>query len=225
MTDPRVLTQWEGGAIDAMPPDEPRTSWMLTFADVVSLLLTFFVLLFALSGVQAERWSGVAASLSRALNPPLVAADEGSALKNLARAPSLPGTDVGYLASLLEGVLRDAPALKSAQVSLEGERLVVRLPAEAIFALDAPMIAPAARAAVVALAEALSGIDNRIAVTVAGESAAPGYASAVEFSLARAASLANALRAGGIEKPLRAAARAGATAVEIVISPDKGSAP
>lgn len=224
MTDPRALARWEGGDLDAAPPPEIRTPWMLTFADVVSLLLTFFVLMFALSGVPEARWSGVAQSLSRALNPAIVAAPEGSALKNVARAPAAPGADLGYLASLLEGVLRDAPDLAAARVSLEAERLALHLP-ESAFAPASPMIAPGARAAVTALAEALSGIDNRIAVTVTGEGAAPGYASAVEFSLARAASLANALRAGGVERPLRAAARSGAAAVEIVISPDKGSAP
>lgn len=225
MTSPRVLTQWEGGAVDAEPPVEIRTSWMLTFADVVSLLLTFFVLLFALSGVQAERFRGVADALSRTLNPTLAAAPAASAIRNVARAPAEPGADLGYLASLLEAVLRDAPTLKAARVTLEDDRLLLSLPGEAAFAPASPMIAPGARAAVTALAEALAGIDNRIAVLVAGEGNAPGYGSAVEFSLARAASLANALRAGGIGKPLRATARAGAATVEIVISPDKGSAP
>lgn len=221
MTDPRILTQWEGGAIDARPPVEVRTSWMLTFADVVSLLLTFFVLLFALSGVQTERFRNVADAFSRALNPPLAAAPTGAAIRNVGRAAAAPGADLGYLASLLEAVLRDAPALAAAVV-LEDDRLLLRLPANTVFASASPMLAPAARPAVAALAEALAGIDNRIAVTVSGADAS---AASLEASLARAASLANALRAGGVERPVRAAARSGAAGIDIVISPDKGSAP
>lgn len=222
MTDPRILTQWEGGAIDARPPVEVRTSWMLTFADVVSLLLTFFVLLFALSGVQTERFRNVADALSRALNPPLAAAPTGAAIRNVGRAPAAPGADLGYLASLFEAVLRDAPELAAADVVLEDDRLLLRLPEAAVFVPGSPMLAPSARRAVAALAEALAGIDNRIAVTVSGADAS---AAALETSLARAAGLANALRAGGVDRPVRAVARSGAAAVDIVISPDKGSAP
>lgn len=225
MTGGKALTDWEGGAIDAHPPAEVRSAWMLTFADLVSLMLTFFVLMFALSGVREDRFREMAEALSHALNPPMQAATSGGALKNVAHAPSAPGTDLGYLASLLETVAKDSPALRRAEVALIGDRLELRLPAETVFAANAAAVAPAARPAVTALAQALSGIGNRLAVTVAGDAAAPGYADAWNFSLARAASLANALRAAGLAQPLRATGAAGPAAVTIVVSPDRGGAP
>ena len=47
-------------------PDEPKGSpaWMNTFADLMNLLLCFFVLLFSMSTVDAEKFEKVAASLS-----------------------------------------------------------------------------------------------------------------------------------------------------------------
>ena len=45
-----------------------RQSWMLTFTDLVSLLLTFFVLLFSMSTLEIEKWEAITASLSRSLD-------------------------------------------------------------------------------------------------------------------------------------------------------------
>ena len=48
------------------PQDQPAGSpaWMSTFSDLMNLLLCFFVLLFSMSSVDAEKFEKVAASLS-----------------------------------------------------------------------------------------------------------------------------------------------------------------
>ena len=40
------------------PPDVSITSkaWMVIFTDMVSLLLTYFVMLFAMSNVKVDKW-------------------------------------------------------------------------------------------------------------------------------------------------------------------------
>jgi len=53
---------------DRKKPEEPQEegspAWMNTYGDMVTLLLTFFVLLFSFSTVDAEKWEGVANSLA-----------------------------------------------------------------------------------------------------------------------------------------------------------------
>ena len=45
--------------------EERTDGWMATYADMVTLLMTFFVLLFAISNIDAQKFALVAAALSR----------------------------------------------------------------------------------------------------------------------------------------------------------------
>jgi len=54
--------------IDELAAEEGAPSWMVTFADLVTLLLVFFVLLFSMSSVETERFKSVMSSIQIALN-------------------------------------------------------------------------------------------------------------------------------------------------------------
>ena len=43
--------------------------WLVIFADLVALMLTFFVMLFSMSNVTAESWKKMVDALADALNP------------------------------------------------------------------------------------------------------------------------------------------------------------
>jgi chemotaxis protein MotB len=65
------------------PEEEGSPAWMNTYGDMVTLLLTFFVLLFAFSTIDAQKWEEIVSSLSgtpfvaiQALDPGDVKADE-----------------------------------------------------------------------------------------------------------------------------------------------------
>ena len=45
------------------------TVWLVIFADLVALLLTFFVMLFSMSNVTVESWQKMVDALTDALNP------------------------------------------------------------------------------------------------------------------------------------------------------------
>ncbi len=208
MTDPRALIAWEGGVLDA-PPLPPTSSnvWMLTFADLVSLMLTFFVLLFAMSGVKDDRWQDVVDALSRSLNPTIDdPARSGSALKNIAHVAPRDAAGLPYLASLFEAVVADTPQLKAAAVRLLDDRLVLSLPADALFADGGTVIAPAAKPVMSSIGEVLNGLTNQIAVAAHTSPMLEGgsaYASNWEFSLARAGAIANYLKSVGVSQPIR----------------------
>ncbi len=48
-------------------PPKGSPAWMNTFSDLMNLLLTFFVLLFSMSSVDAEKWEQVVSSLSSSI--------------------------------------------------------------------------------------------------------------------------------------------------------------
>ncbi len=54
--------------IDEIADEEGAPAWMVTFADLMTLLLVFFVLLFSISSVEKERFKSVLSSIQIALN-------------------------------------------------------------------------------------------------------------------------------------------------------------
>jgi chemotaxis protein MotB len=48
----------------APPPEEGAPAWMNTYGDMVTLLLTFFVLLFAFSSIDAAKWKTIVQSFT-----------------------------------------------------------------------------------------------------------------------------------------------------------------
>lgn len=87
------------------PQEEGAPAWMNTYGDMVTLVLTFFVLLFSFSTVNAEKWEEIVSSLSgtrivaiAALDPNAVAKpneeDEGRfVITSPTPAPSEPAPD------------------------------------------------------------------------------------------------------------------------------------
>ena len=66
----------------APPEEEGAPAWMNTYGDMVTLLLTFFVLLFSFSTIDAKKWEEIVQSFSgapyvavRALDPDEVIAE------------------------------------------------------------------------------------------------------------------------------------------------------
>ena len=49
-------------------PDSIEGGWMNTFADLMNLLLCFFVLLFSMSTVDADKYEQIVASFSERIN-------------------------------------------------------------------------------------------------------------------------------------------------------------
>ncbi|MBB4287031.1 OmpA/MotB family protein [Roseospira goensis] len=219
------------------------TAWMVTFSDLVVLMLAFFVLMFSMSSFKIEAFERLSASLTETFNPHRVVDDasDGPAVgvEGLVRPP---GQGLGYLASVLETTFADDPRFAGTLVQWLDDRLVVLLPADLLFDPGQAAVAATARPVVAELGALLANLRNRIAVAGHTGPEAPGpdspFANTWELSLARAAAVANGLRGAGYAAPLEvwghADTRQGALAevaeserarlarrVDIVILPDR----
>ena len=72
-----------GGAVTetdqpAQPAKGASNAWLITFADLAALLLTFFVLLFSMSQVNIDDWGAVKEALGTSLNPQRSTAGESA---------------------------------------------------------------------------------------------------------------------------------------------------
>lgn len=188
-------------------PEHRNTKmWMLTFTDLVSLLLTFFVMLFAMSNVKIDEWDKVIDSLSQTLNPsPEETVRKPTAQLNIGTLFYRRAVNLDYLASVIEENLSNDPLLRDVLIVRLEDRLLVALPGDLLFDPGAAVISERAQGAMLTLGAMFDNVGNTIAVTGHTDPAPPdgtSYASNWELSIARAASVANAIRRGGYDEKI-----------------------
>jgi chemotaxis protein MotB len=136
--------------------------WLITFADLVSLMLVFFVMLFAMSSLDSEPVQQI---LGRSPVPQVVETPEELVQeRSMERAQVADARDPDYLLSVFKTKLESDPLLRDLPLKSYGDRIVLSISAGRLAAdLDA---APTGRsgALVYALAGALQTLPNQIVV-------------------------------------------------------------
>ncbi|WP_420348810.1 OmpA/MotB family protein [Pelagibius sp.] len=181
-------------------PDDGGQAWLMTFTDLTALLLTFFVLLYSMSTINSDDWQ----NLVDALSPKLPSVQEVTVAlpsqdKDAEAIDRTPGTDLGYLASLLQEQVGEDPVLAEAVVRREGERIVLALPGDLLFASGSIELSEEGKASIFALGGVLRNLRNVIEIAGFADPLRPrrSFESNWELSLARATTLADMITAAG----------------------------
>ncbi|MFN3076223.1 MAG: flagellar motor protein MotB [Alphaproteobacteria bacterium] len=180
-----------------------EAGWMVSFADLISLLLTFFVLMFSMSELPADRWRSLTDVGPGRLNP----AGEGIAAPrpaefNLGWSFRRQAMDLDYLARVLEKTIADDPRLGDVRLRQAGNQLVVSLPADFLFQDGGATMTATAREAVRRIGFLLRNLSNKIGVMGYTEptlASGGNFSSSWEMAIARAGDVANALHQDGYE--------------------------
>lgn len=201
-------THWHYVSALSLAPLRPSGGgWLVTFTDLVALLLTFFVLMFSMTKIDEARWRGLVRSLSFALDA-VVQEDVSRPAVDYQIPTAVPdlGTSLAYLAPVVLEQLAAEPALSSAVIRRLPDRLIISLPAHAVFAPASARVSPAGEATLFAIGGIVRNIDNVLTVEAsggAGSAAGPDWRDA----LARAAAVADNLRQSGYRGAIAAVAR------------------
>lgn len=194
-------------------PPAPRQTpiWMTSFTDVMGLMLTFFVMMFAMAEPEVQSWSDIRSALNSELNKFPDAPPDPGPVENTrpSRAAYDRALDLRYLDTLMENIIGADQNLTGARLVTADGALLVSFPQGALFAPDGITVSPAGRSALSALAERLGRVRNRIEIVAYVDSLgdpAAGWA----LSLARAAQVAAQLRSSGYERPVDIKGRAAA---------------
>lgn len=179
-------------------PDAPapkiKQGWIVSFSDLMTILLAFFVLLFSMSHLQTQAWRSMVKGLSDELAPGrerAILETEKDARPLRLQEPK--GIDLGYLEAVIREKFRNHPVLANARVQGRNDRVAIALPVDLLFVPEKALAADSAAAALAAIGQSLSSIRNRIEVHVysaGGErpalSGTEAYGSTWELSLSRA---------------------------------------
>ncbi len=181
-----------------------RSLWIITMVDLMAVMVTFFVMLFAAYGVKPDAWRTVAQSVVGHLNP-----GRAEALRALwgregsGTIEQRPGLDIGYLEGVLTAKLAAQAGDFSVAIERHGDALVVSLSGGTL-ASEEGEPTPSLRLAGDVLAQSLAPIVNR--VEIHGHSdpvvGTDGMPQSWERSLVQARAGAMALREAGYGRPV-----------------------
>ncbi len=180
-----------------------QARWLVTFADISALLLAFFVMLFSMSSLEAEKWQAVVSKLPNAdpskenLRPP-----PNSAF-NVTTVDVPPALPLGYLSQVLEEKISQDEVLGRAQIHRLDKLVIVSLPTERLFLSTGATLTESAKEALFRLTSALAQMGNQIDVyghTAPGGSDSASVMQNWRLSLARAIAVANELKRIGYQR-------------------------
>jgi len=151
--------------------------WLITYADMITLLMIFFIVMYALSNVDAMKFRAMAASLSEVFGAGNIVYDAGPSIVeeglNANAGPSdadAGGIDMQEIAQMqqikkeIEGLIADKGLGASVSISFEERGLVVSFEDPVLFALGSDHLEPMARQIVNEVGLILSNTTNYIRV-------------------------------------------------------------
>lgn len=180
--------------------EEKVPLWLITFTDIMALMLTFFVLLYSMSVPLEDKWedltTGLNKGVSRFKSPKW---HQGPVdVVNIDRLDFSRALDLRYLESILTEVIDENARLKNIVIIPQPGRLILSLPSDLLFETGQAEVTTEGKRALFALGGPLSRIRNRIEVIGHAdprpiESESSAYSSNWELSLARAANVSGVL--------------------------------
>jgi chemotaxis protein MotB len=208
------------GAVDS----KTDQSWMLIFTDLVSLMLTFFVLLFSMSALKVDAWNNIVTALSQSLKPSeRLSQSEAASSFDISTLSMSKAINLDYLTSVLEKAMASDELLKNAQLMRFEDRLVIGLPGDRLFKSNDAVLSKAARSALSNLGGILRNIGNQIGTnghTDPTPLKGSQYTSNWELSLGRATAVANALKRSGYKEDIISFGYASGRFMELPDIPD-----
>ena len=167
-------------------------AWLVTFTDLMGLLLAFFVLLFSMSQIEQSKWEGLVDGLAVDLNTLRKEENVKPALDLHPKEEAVvPGAVLDYLTPIIREQIAAHPMLAQAAIRHTADRLVISLPADLLFGAGAAVALPQAAELGSALVSVLRNLNNSIEVEAQLERADWGLA------LARAAAFSRILNETG----------------------------
>ncbi len=138
---------------------------MLTFADLLSLLLTFFVLVFSMSTIQAGSWGDVVETMRGQFNAArsAVTPKQYDVEETIART-GLRGLNLNYLRAIVETSVARNSNLQGATVTRDDGRVIISIPAKGLFNNKDSLLKDGAVDAVKELAGSFVQIKNRLSI-------------------------------------------------------------
>ena len=190
-----------------MGDNQGSSIWLISFTDVMALMLTFFVLMFAMSHPKQQDWEDFTDTVQKNFNRFYgQKANRGTQdTVNIEKINFSRALNLNYLRALMEDLIKKEKNLNVVKLMNQRGGLIISLPQDLLFETGQATIKSEANKALFTLAGTLSRIKNRIEVighTDPRPITGGKYRSNWDLSLARASHVAAVLENVGYDKPV-----------------------
>ncbi|MFT7144459.1 MAG: chemotaxis protein MotB [Alphaproteobacteria bacterium] len=184
--------------------EAPSMDWLLTFADLVSLLITFFVLLYSMKVVDVQKWDELRGSFSGvfSIRDPIhqVNPDKDTAIEKI---DPMKSDNLDYVQALLEGSFKKDPILVDINMTRDYEldTLNFIFSSDGVFKNNTAELSGEKQLPFIRLGDILRHLDNRLVVAVHTDPniiKSRQFPSNWELTMIRAIRVAELLEAQGI---------------------------
>lgn len=186
----------------------PAPLWLITFTDVMALMLTFFVLLYSMSAPKQEDWDAIIKTLNTNFSEKYARQFfRGSQdVISIDKIDTSRALDLGYLKALITNLLRQK-GIENIVILENEKRLIISLPSELLFKSASSDVDVEGKKILFALGGALSRVKNRIEVEGHTDpqpirNSQTDLRTNWELSLARSAAVAKMLRDVGYSRSI-----------------------
>ena len=182
--------------------------WLISFTDVMALMLTFFVLLFAMSNPKTEDWERLTQNIQQNFNKYYGQALNRGAQDTISieKVDFSRALDLSYLKALIDSLMTEEESLQNVTLFEQPGYLIVSLPDTLLFEPGSVSLGDGATQALFTLSEMLARIKNRVEITGHSDPRpvrSQDFPSNWELSYARAGQVAAALYRYGYDKPIQ----------------------
>jgi MotA/MotB-like proton-channel complex protein len=128
--------------------------WKALFFDLISLMITFFVLIYSMSTTSKGKWDEVTEYMRDSFNPDrerLIAYDRRV-------------LDVEYMYQLFNRKLKNEPELSELKVTMGQGKLTISIPMDTLFEKNSLKLSLKARSIIYFIANTMYDIENEVAV-------------------------------------------------------------
>ncbi|MZR30797.1 OmpA/MotB family protein [Sneathiella litorea] len=208
-------------------PTNTSTAWMTSLADLLALLLAFFVLLFSMSEIKVDRWQTLSETFGNKMSDITnLVTKTGEADKNMAMINEPKAIDLAYLEHILNGKKQQNSLLANVDIFRAEERLVISLAGWDFFRSGAEKEGSDVAEVINMIGTALRHISNQVEVYGHTDpdpitSPTAKYPNNWALSLARAMSVANELENSGYSNPIRVFGMADSRFNELILVDDE----
>jgi len=184
------------------------TLWLLTFTDVMALMLTFFVLLYSMAQPDVKKWSEMSAAINSNFSKRYAPKFEEGTIDAITidRISQPNALDLRYLASIVQQALDRSANTDGILLIAQQDALVISMPNDLFFDAGRAEIGAEGQRALFEIGGALAKIRNAIEVVGHADPrplpAGGDYGSNWQLSLDRALSVAGVLENVGYNKPV-----------------------
>ena len=145
--------------------DSGNDRWMMTFADLLSLLLVFFILIYATTSIKKGQWDKLKETMGESFKPTKVIEKKYVTNLHATKITINKGTEIDYLEAIIESKIKDDAFLKNNIIlKKEANNLIIKINGPNLFEGNSPILSEDSRVLLFVVGDAIQQIKNKIEV-------------------------------------------------------------